>query len=310
MIAWLKQRLIITAFALMGVFLLSFFLMRFLPGDPFLSERDLPKESYLEMRRHWKLDSPWYVQLKDNALAMVQLNLGRSISYPDKNVKDIIAHAFPVSLKLGLFSLGLAVAFGVATAFCAVLWKYGPKAYPFFTTLLISMPSMLVGTLLQYVFAIDLEWLPVARWGSFQQMILPGITLAICPGAFLGKLLYVRIQSELKEPYARFAISKGLSKPAVILKHVIRNASPPALAFLGPLVANIATGTFIVEKIYAIPGLGMWFVNSISSRDYPLMTGLIMFYSITLLVCVFLSDLAAIWADPRQRSRVFLEAPV
>jgi oligopeptide transport system permease protein len=307
---WLKQRLLVSLTALLLVFLITFLLIRFLPGDPFLTEQGLPEKSHQALRDHWKLDDAWYQQLFSHVRSIISFDFGTSITYPDRTVKSIIWQALPISIQLGMSSVCLALFLGVSSAVLTSIYDYQTHRVLFFlfTTLLLSMPTFLVAALLQYFVGTEWGWLPVARWGSWEQLILPSLSLALGTGAFLGNLLYVRIQKELDEPYVRFAEAKGLSHAAIILKHVLRNAIIPLLAYLGPFIANVATGSFIIEKIFAIPGLGYWFVQSVGNRDYPLIVALVLLYCSVLLVCVFLSDLAIAWADPRQRTQLYKKA--
>ncbi len=293
--------------AFVGVFFLTFFLIHFLPGDAFLNEQSLPEASYNELRHHWQLDEPLSVQLSHYLGLIVQGDFGRSMVYPDWTISEIILNSLPISAFLGFCALCVAVLLGIGTALLATLWRH--DLYLVITTCIVSMPVFLVGALFQYLFAIEWEWFPVARWGSWQQMVLPVMTLAIAPGAFMGRLLYVRLRAELKEPYARFVESKGLSDYAILFRHAFRNACSPVIAYLGPLTAQIATGSFVVEKIFAIPGLGQWFVLSVMSRDYPLIIAIALLYSLILMTCVLLSDLAALWINPRYRHALFRGVP-
>lgn len=309
--SWLLRRLFLTLWAFGGVLLLTFFLTRFLPGDPFLSEQSLPNESYLRLKSHWGLDKDLLSQFMHYVTSMAKGDLGTSMSYPDRSVKAIITHAFPVSAMLGLCSLCLAIVLGLGSALIAISCKKknGLDVYLLLTTAAVSIPTFLSGALLQYFCAIEWGWLPVARWGSWEQAVLPAFTLALAPAAFMGRLFFVKLTNELKEPYARFAESKGLSNSSILFKHALRNACAPVLAYLGPLTAHIATGSFIVEKIYAIPGLGQWFVLSVANRDYPVITSLALLYSIILMACLLASDLAAAWANPLHRRALFQGEP-
>lgn len=310
MTQWLKQRLLVSITALLLVFLMTFLLIRFLPGDPFLTEKGLPERSHQALRDHWKLDDVWYVQLASHAKAVLLFDFGDSITYPDRPVKDIIRNALPTSLWLGSVGVCFALVLGLSSAVLISIFscKSNKVLFLFFTTFLLSMPTFLIAALLQYLIGIELGWLPVARWGTWSQMILPTFSLALGAGAFIANLVYVRIQKELDEPYVRFAEAKGLSHTTIILKHVLRNAIVPLLAYLGPFIANVVTGSFIIEKIFAIPGLGYWFVQSVGNRDYPLIVALVLLYCTALLFCVFLSDLAIAWADPRQRTQLLKKA--
>lgn len=308
---WLFQRLMMTVLALFAVLIFTFFLMRLLPGDPFLTEQSLPEESYIKLKKHWGLDKPIPEQFIQYMKVLGKGDLGTSMAYPDRKVSEIIVQALPISAFLGFFSLCIALGCGLGTAILITLWNKNRTSYSYLllTTFAISTPTFLSGALFQYCFAIEGAWFPVARWGSWQQAVLPIATLAFTPAAFMGRLLYLRINSELKEPYVRFAESKGLSEHAILFRHVLRNACSPMLAYLGPFTANIVTGSFIVEKIYAIPGLGQWFVTSVTQRDYPLIISLALLYCVILMTCVLIGDLASAWANPVQRRALFQGEP-
>lgn len=307
---WLRQRLIVSFIALLCVFVLTFLLILILPGDPFLTEQGLPEESYQTLRKHWNLDAPWHEQLYSHFRSIITFDFGTSLTYTDRSVKSIINQALPISLSLALnvVVISLLIGFSSALITCIFSKKIVKTLFFLTTTLLLAMPTFLIAALLQYVVGIEFGLLPVARWGTWQQAVLPTLSLALGTGAFIGNLIYVRLQKEMEEPYARFAEAKGLSHSTIVIKHALRNAIVPLLAYLGPFIANIATGSFIVEKIFAIPGLGYWFVQSIGNRDYPLIIALVLLYCSALLVCVILSDLAIVWADPKQRTQLYKDA--
>ncbi len=165
----------------------------------------------------------------------------------------------------------------------------------------ISVPSFILATLLQYIFAIKWHLLPIARWGSFAQTILPSVTLALLPTAFMTRLIRSNLLEILQMDYIKTAKAKGLHPLSILWRHAIRNALLPVLSYLGPLISILLVGSFIVENIYTIPGLGQWYVKSVSNRDYPLIMGLTLFYSFLLMTLMFIMDLAYGLLDPRIR---------
>ena len=171
----------------------------------------------------------------------------------------------------------------------------------------ISVPSLILASNLQYIFAMQFDWFPVARWGSFAQSVLPAFSLAALPTAMIARLTRASMVEVLQQDYILTAESKGLSPFQIVVRHALRNALLPVVTYLGPLTANVLTGSFVVEKIFGIPGLGQWFVMSVSNRDYTLIMSLTIFYSAFLMVCIFLVDVVYSLLDPRikiQNARV------
>jgi oligopeptide transport system permease protein len=168
----------------------------------------------------------------------------------------------------------------------------------------LSVPSFVIATLVQYIFGIKLGLLPIARWGTAAQAILPMISLAAMPAAFIAKMTRARMVQEMGQGYATAARAKGLSNSAIVFKHLLRNAIPPVLAYAAPLAAAIMTGSFVIEKIFNIPGLGYWFVASVSNRDYPLIMGVTVFYCALILAASVMVDILLIVLDPRLRASV------
>jgi oligopeptide transport system permease protein len=275
--------------------------MKVVPGDPFGEEQTLPTATHQLMRKHYGLDQPLYIQYKNYLLSILKWDLGPSFAYPDRTINSIIKDSFPVSALLGLEALLIALSLGIALGCCAALkeHKWEDHLIILGLTLAISTPSFILATLLQYVFALKLGWLPLARWGSFSHTILPALALASFPAAFIARLVRSNMLEVLKSDYIKMAKAKGLSTSTIILKHALRNALLPVLTYSAPLLANILVGSFIIEKIFSIPGLGQWFVNSVSNRDYTIIMGVTVFYSALLMSTVLLIDIAYHYLDPR-----------
>lgn len=280
---------------------LTFFLMKSLPGDPFQEEQSLPKEIYESLQRHYGLDKPWYIQYGSYINSILHGDFGPSFKYKDRNVTEIITENFPVSAMLGLEAFCLALSAGVLIGTLAALKENRWQDYTvmLFTTLGISVPSFILATLLQYVFALKFHLLPLARWESFQSTILPAIALATLPTAFIARLIRSSMIDVLQCEYIKTAKAKGLSTTVIIMRHALRNAFLPVLTYLGQLIANILVGSFVIEKIFSIPGLGQWFVNSVGNRDYTVIMGLTIFYSMILLSMMLILDIAYNFLDPR-----------
>lgn len=304
MISYFFKKLGILLLSLLVVATLTFFLMHAIPGDPFTQEKAIPPEILQAMQKHYGLDKPLIAQYFDYMQGLCRLDLGPSFKYQGRTVNEIIQEGFPVSLCLGaealLISLGFGILLGSLSACKQGKWQ--DRSNMFIAILGLSVPSFLLATFLQYLLAMKLEILPVARWGSFEQSILPALSLAALPTAFIARLLRTSMIEVLHQDYIQTAKSKGLSPSWILYKHAFRNALLPVASYLGPLTASILTGSFAIEKIFGIPGLGQWFVLSITNRDYTVIMGTTLFYSVLLMTAVFLVDLVYSWIDPRIKS--------
>ena len=282
----------------------TFFLMKAIPGDPFSQERGMPPEILEALKEHYGLNDPWYTQYGRYLYSILTWDLGPSFKYKGRTVNAIINEGFPVSLALGSVALLLALGTGVFLGTLAAMYRNHWQDYlaMLIAVIGISVPSFILATLLQYTFALKLGWLPVARWGTWQHMVLPAIALAALPTAFIARLTRANMLEVLQMDYINTALSKGLPRRKVIIKHAMRNALLPVITYLGQLTVNILVGSFIIEKIFGIPGLGQWFVTSVSNRDYTVIMGTTVFYSIILLSAIFLVDILYVWVDPRIRT--------
>ncbi|MES2200006.1 MAG: ABC transporter permease [Chlamydiota bacterium] len=298
---FLRKKLILFILSLWIVATITFFLMHSIPGDPFTTEQALPKEILEAMKAHYGLNKPLFIQYVQYMKGLLTLSLGPSLKYQDRQVTDIIKEGFPISCYLGLGALSISLTLGLTLgAFSAIYrGRWQDKALMVFSVLGLSIPSFILATFLQYLFAMKLNLLPVARWGSFGHAILPVLSLAALPTAFIARLSRTSMIEVLGQDYIQTAKSKGLPIFLIITRHVLRNALLPVIAYLGPLSASILTGGFAVEKIFGIPGLGQCFVISISNRDYATIMGLTLFYSVFLLTAVLIMDIISSLLDPR-----------
>lgn len=298
---FLIKRLFSNLIALWVIITVTFFLMKAIPGDPFTQEKALPKEILQSLYEHYKLNDPWHTQYLNYLKSIVRWDLGPSFKYKARTVNDIINSGFPVSAILGLEALLIALCCGVFLGTIAALKQHQWQDYlsMFIAVIGISVPSFILAAFLQYLFAIKLDLFPVARWGTFQQSILPALSLAALPTAFIARLTRANMMEVLAMDYIKTAKAKGISNFRVIIHHAWKNALLPVVTYLGTLTANILTGSFIIEKIFGIPGLGQWFINSVTNRDYTVIMGLTVFYSFILLTAIFCVDILYCWIDPR-----------
>lgn len=301
MVKYILKRLLYMLVSLLLIVTATFFLMRMAPGNPFTAEKKMPPEIEKSLNAHYGLDKPWYEQYGDYLVKIAKWDFGPSFKYKSQTVNDLINEGFPVSLALGLEAIFLAVSIGILLGVIAALKhnKWQDYLAMIFAVLGISVPSFIMATVLQYFLAIKLGYFPVARWESFMHTVLPALALASTPMAFVARLTRSSMLEVLSNDYIKTAKAKGLSKGVITIRHTIRNALLPVVSYMGPLSAGIITGSFVIEKIFGIPGLGSHFVLSISNRDYTVIMGVTVFYSILLLASILLVDIAYGFIDPR-----------
>lgn len=295
------RKVFLLALSLFLVASFTFFLMQAAPGDPFLQEQAIPDEIMKSMYKHYGLDQPWYIQYVRYLKGLITWNLGPSFKYEGRTVNDIIQEGFPVSFILGVEAIFISVFSGILLGTIAAVrrGRWQDHLSMIVAVIGISVPNFIMATFLQFLFAMKFDILPVARWGSFAHSILPALSLAALPTAFIARLTRANMVEVLEQDYVQTARSKGLSEIRVVFKHVLKNSLLPVISYLGPLSSAIITGSFIVERIFGIPGLGGWFVTSITNRDYTVIMGVTVFYSALLMVSVFLVDIFYKLIDPR-----------
>ena len=304
MAAYILRRLLYFIPTLLAIYTMAFLLMHAAPGSPFVQEKGLPPEVLEARKAEFYLDRPIVAQYLLYARDLVTLRGHSSIRYPNRNViHDILAPAFPVSLSLGICALGLAVVVGTTAGVASAarprsVIDYGAMAGAMIG---ISQPSFVIASLLVTLFALVLRWLPVGGWGSPSQMILPAVALAALPAAYIARLVRTGMLEILSADFIRTARAKGLAERQVLLDHALRNAWLPVLGYLGPATAAIFTGSFVVEKIFAIPGVGTHFVDSALHRDHPMILATVLLYAVLLVVFNLLVDVGYAWLDPRIR---------
>ena len=295
------RRLASLPVVLFCVVTITFFLVRLSPGGPFDSERKLPKEIEKQLLAKYKLDGPVLAQYTGYLKDLLHGDLRLSTKYRNRSVNEIMAQTLPVTLTLGATALLIAVTTGVWLGAFAAARPGTPAegAALAMTLLAISLPSFVLGPILILAFSIKLSWLPVGGWGSLLQLILPAVTLAIPYSALIARLLHDSLRETLAEDFIRTARAKGLSEGAVVYRHALRVAILPVISYLGPLAANLLTGSIVVETIFHIPGAGGFFVNSILNRDGFLLGGVVIVYCVLLVIFNLLVDLSYRLLDRR-----------
>lgn len=297
---------IVTLFVLITI---TFFMMRLLPGDPFLGEKAVAPEIKAVLNAKYGLDKPVHIQYFKYIQNTLKGDFGDSMQYRNRSVNDIISQAFPKSFGLGIRALIFAIIAGILLGVVASV-NHG-KAWDTTAVIIavigVSVPSFIMGSLLQYYIGLKLQqffgiqWIPVVGWDGAASKFLPSFALGLGALASIARLMRASMLDVINQDYIKTARSKGLSDGAIVWRHAIRNAILPVVTILGPLSATILTGTFVVEKIFFIPGLGQFFVNSVQSSDYTVISGLTLFYGIFLITANMLVDLAYGFIDPRIR---------
>jgi ABC-type dipeptide/oligopeptide/nickel transport system permease component len=291
---------IITLWAIVTI---TFVLMHSVPGSPFAKEGKMPVAVYENLQKKYGLDKPLIEQYGIYLKNLLKGDFGDSMKSRVETVNDMIGRGFPVSAYLGAESLIIALTIGPALGAFAALYQ---NKFPDYLSMIIaiigiSVPSFIMGTVLIQFVAKNVSWLPIGGWGAFKHTILPAFALSLMPLAYTARLMRSSMLEVLGQDYIKTAKSKGLAKSVVILKHAVRNAILPIISVLGTLISNTLVGSFVIEKIFGIPGLGMFFVKSIVSRDYTLIMGTTIFYSIILIFMLLLVDIAYTFIDPRIR---------
>ncbi|WP_110112293.1 ABC transporter permease [Bacillus sp. CGMCC 1.16541] len=298
---YLLKRLLAMIITLWLIITLTFFLMHSIPGSPFNEERNTSEMVQKNLEAHYHLDEPLMIQYFIYLKSLVSLDFGPSITQPSQTVNDLLGRGFPISFELGMITLVIAVVSGITLGVLAALRHNGIIDYAAmtFAVLGISIPNFVMATLLIQQVAVNWGILPVATWTSWRHMILPTLALATGPMAIIARLTRSSMLEVLTQDYIRTARAKGLTPFKIVFKHALRNALLPVVTVLGTLAAGILTGTFVIEQIFAIPGMGKYFVESINQRDYPVIMGTTVFYSAFLILMLFLVDLAYGILDPR-----------
>ncbi|MEQ7051805.1 ABC transporter permease [Paenibacillaceae sp. P-4] len=281
---------------------LTFVIMHMIPGDPFASDSKTLPESVLEnMRARYNLDKPLPTQYLLYLKSLLTLDLGPSIQSKTTDVNTLIARGFLPSAILGIQSMLLAIVVGIGLGTVAALHHNRALDYAamMIAMLGISIPSFILAPLLIKYMSVKWGLLPVAAWGTWKHTVLPSLALAVAPIAIIARFVRTSMLEVLQQEYIHTAEAKGLPTWKIVIRHGLRNSLIPVLSFMGPLFASVLTGTFVVEKIFAIPGIGKYFVDSIFNRDYPVIMGTTIFYSVVLVVTLFLIDMSYRIVDPR-----------
>lgn len=303
MAKYIFKRLLISIVTIWLLATISFFLLRALPGNPFQTDKILSVEMQEKMMSYYGLDKPLFEQYITYLGNLLKGDMGYSMKYTNRTVNSIIKSTFPISADLGLRALAVALPLGLFLGVISAKKRGSIVDYScvFISVLGVSIPSFILGSFLQYIFSLKLKVLPMAQWKTPLHTVLPTVALALSLLATLTRVMRASMLEVTTQDYVKTAKAKGLSDTKVTWSHQIRNSMVPILTMLGPMVASVLMGTFVIEKIFAIPGLGQHFVNSITGLDYTMTMGLVVFYGTFMVMANFIVDIAYGLVDPRIR---------
>ncbi len=303
---FITYRLLQAIPVILAVITVTFFLVRIAPGGPFSSEKAVLPEVKAALEAQYRLDQPLLNQYVAYLGDLAQGEFGPSFKYPGRSVNELIAAGLPVTAELGFYALLVAVAIGGTAGVIAALKPNTAMDYVPMTTAMIGicLPNFLLGPLLVLIFGIYLDWLPVSGWGDIPgDKILPALTLGSAYAAYIARLSRAGMLEVLSQDYIRTARAKGLPEWQVVVKHGLRGGLIPVVAFLGPAFAGLLAGSFVVETIFQIPGLGRFYVQAAFNRDYTMILGTTVFLSTLIVLFNLLSDILAAWMNPRLRAQ-------
>ena len=301
MLKFFVKRILTMLLTLFVIMTITFLIMHAIPGGPYSAGKRLPEVIQAALDEKYKLNDPLYVQFFDYMKGVLRLDLGPSFKYEGLSVNDLIAQGFPVSATLGLLSMLFTLIVSVPLGIIAALrhGKWQDTLISVLTTFGVTIPSFVVATLLEYFFAYRLHWFPIFGVSEWKGYVLPMIALSGYSMAFITRLTRSSLMDVMRSDYIRTARVKGLSEHQIIARHGLRNSLIPVITVLGPTLAGLLMGSFVVEQIFALPGMGRFFVQSITNRDYTAIMGFTLFYATVLILLVFVVDIIYCIIDPR-----------
>ena len=303
MILFIFRRLLWGIPVLLVVATLTFGIMHVVPGGPFDKEKPLPPEIKANVEAKYHLDKPVWEQYLRYLGGLIRGDLGPSYKYLGRNVKDIIYDTLPVSFELGLWAVLLSLLFGVGAGMIAAARprSWADHSSMFLAIAGISIPNFVLGAFLIMLFAYSLRILPPALWEGWRHSILPALTLALLPAAYIARLTRSSLLEVIHKEFIRTAKAKGFGWTYILFKHALANSISPVVTFLGPLTATLVTGSFVVEFIFSVPGMGRFFITAVTNRDYPLIMGVTLVYTVLIVLANIIVDVLLAWLDPRIR---------
>lgn len=308
MLAFILKRLLTAIPVLFLVILITFVLVRMAPGGPFDAERNVPAQVLENLNKRYHLDDPVHVQFFSYVGNLLQGDFGPSYKYPNRSVTELIFTAAPTTMELGFYALLFAVFVGASAGIWAAIKPNSFRDYSVMSLAMVGIciPSFVLGPLLILVFGIWFEWLPVSGWGQAPwDKILPSITLGLAYAAYVARLSRSGMLEVMSQDYIRTARAKGLPEWRVILVHGLRGGISPVIAFLGPAAAGLLSGSFVVETIFQIPGIGRFFLQAAFNRDYTMILGTTIFFAFLIILFNLITDIIMLWINPKLKHESF-----
>ena len=303
MLRFIAIRILQAIPVLFVISIVTFAMIKSVPGGPFDREKKVPEEVERALNEYYHLDKPAVVQYGIWLGNVLRGDLGPSTKYPNRSVNEIIGASFPISLQLGIVGIGIALTLGLGAGIVASMRPNTALDYvPMSLAMVgICVPRFVIGPLLMLVFAIHLEWYNASGWFFWNDRVLPALTLGIFYAAYVARLTRGGMLEVLGQDFIRTARAKGANEARVVLRHALRGGVRPVVSYFGPAMANLLAGSFIVEKIFAVPGLGTFFITSIANRDHSMILGTVLFYSGLIIALNLLADIVLVWLNPRLR---------
>lgn len=301
MARYFVKRLFMAILTLWLILTATFIMMKSIPGDPFANEKMILPEIRANMEAKYGLDKPLFEQYVTYMNNLLHGDFGISFKYKGRSVNEIIATGFPVSAALGLSACAVGLALGIIFGILAAVkrGKWPDYLVIIISILGVSVPAFVFGSLFQYVFAVKLKWFPVAGWGTFAAFVLPTLALGLRMIAYIARMMRTSMLDVMSQDYIKTAKAKGLSGASIIWKHAFRNAVMPIITVSGSMIASTMVGSFVMENIFNIPGMGKYLVNAVKDSDYTMIMGMTAFYAIIMIVTMFLVDVVYMLVDPR-----------
>jgi oligopeptide transport system permease protein len=303
MLRFIVRRILETIPVLFIVASMTFLMARLAPGGPFTAEKSVPKEIQQTLDAYYGLNKPIFEQYTDYFGRLLKGDLGPSFKYPTRTVNEIIAVSFPVSFELGCYAMIIALTLGLTAGIIASLKPNSATDYaPMSLSMAgICLPTFVMGPLLILCFALWLKWFNASGWDSWKDRVLPAMTLGLYYAAYVARLTRGGMLEIMSQDYIRTARAKGAGAARILLKHALRGGLLPVISFLGPAAAGLVTGSFVVESIFQIPGLGRYFVTAAFNRDYTLILGTVLFYATLIILLNLVVDVVQVWLNPKLR---------
>lgn len=301
MAKFLIKRLLMAILTLWVILTATFIMMKSIPGDPFANEKMILPEIRANMEAKMGLDKPLGEQYIIYMRNLLHGDFGISFKYKNRSVNTFIEKGFPVSASLGLTSCAIGLIFGVIFGIIAALkrGKWPDYLVIMISILGVSVPAFVFGSLFQYVFAVRLKWFPVAGWGTTMTIVLPALALGLRMIAYIARMMRTSMLDVMSQDYIKTAKAKGLSGSAIVFKHALRNAIMPIVTVSGSMIASTLVGSFVMENIFSIPGMGKYLVNAVKDSDYTMIMGMTAFYAIIMIIAMLIVDIVYMLVDPR-----------